>query len=86
MMFVIQLCAHVFLLICVEIPLNVITSNAHKTVLSYKTVQSFCSDVVVHNVDAISSPACKVACFKKHYYVSAIKCFMLETSIFTITP
>ena len=30
---------------CVEIPLNVIRSNVHETVVSYKTVQSFCSDV-----------------------------------------
>ena len=32
---------------CVKIPLNVIRSNVHKTVVSYKTVQSFCSGVVV---------------------------------------
>ena len=44
----------------VEISLNVITSNVHKTVASYKTVQPFCSDVVVHNVNVISSPTCKV--------------------------
>ena len=50
---------------CVEIPMNIIRSNVHKTVVSYKTVQSFCSDVVVQNVNVISSPTCKVLCFKK---------------------
>ena len=54
----------------VEIPLNVIRSNKHKTVISYKTVQSFCSDIVVQNVNVISSPAFKVVCFKKHHYDS----------------
>ena len=46
--------------------LNFIRSNVHKTVFKYKTVQLFCSDVVVQNVNVISSPACKVLCFKKH--------------------
>ena len=71
---------------CVETPLNVIRSNVHKTVVSYKTVQFFCSDVVVQNVNVISSPTCKVLCFKKHHRVSPIKCFMLETSPFAVTP
>ena len=71
---------------CVEIPLNFIGSNVHKTVVSYKTVQSFCSDVVVQNVNVISSPTCKVLCFKKHNRVSPIKCFMLETSPFAVIP
>ena len=71
---------------CVEIPLNIIRSNVHKTVVSYKTVQSFCSDVVVQNVNVISSPTCKVLCFKKQHRVSPIKCFMLETSPFAVTP
>ena len=53
-------------------------SNVHKTVVSYKTVQSFCSDVVVQNVNVISSPICKVLCFKKHHHVSIIKCFTLR--------
>ena len=48
-------------------------------------LQSFCSDVVVQNVNVISSPTCKVLCFKKNC-VSPIKCFMLETSPFTVTP
>ena len=68
-----------------EIPLNVIRSNVHKTVVSYKTVQSFCSDVVVQNVNVISSPTCKVICFK-NYRVSQIRCFMLETFPFAVTP
>ena len=51
--------------------------------LLYKTVQSFCSDVVEQNVNFIYSSACTVLCFKKH--VSTIKCFMLETSSFTVT-
>ena len=38
---------------CVEIPLNVIMSNIHKTVVLYKTVQSFCSDIVVQNINVI---------------------------------
>ena len=49
-------------------------------------LQSFCSDVVVQNVNVISSPTCKVLCFKKHHRVSPIKCFMLETSPFAVTP
>ena len=69
-----------------EIPLNVIRSNVHKTVVSYKTVQSLCSDVVVQNVNVISSPTCKVLCFKKHNCVSQIKRFLLETSPFAVTP
>ena len=44
---------------CVKIPLNIIRSNVHKTVVSYKTVQSFCSDVVVQNVNVVSSLICK---------------------------
>ena len=40
---------------CVEILLSIIRSNVHKTVVSYKTVQSFCSDVVVQNVNVVSS-------------------------------
>ena len=48
-------------------------------------MQSFCSDVVVQNVNIISSPTCKVLCFKKHR-VSPIKCFMLETHSFAVTP
>ena len=71
---------------CFEIPLNVIRSNVHKTVVSYKTVQSLCSDVVVQNVNVISSPTCKVLCFKKNNCVSQIKRFMLETSPFAVTP
>ena len=43
-------------------------SNVLKTFVSYKTVQLFCSDIVVQNVNVISSPACKVLCFKKHHY------------------
>ena len=66
---------------CVEIPLNVIRSNVHKTVVLYKTVQLFfCFDVVVQNLNVISSPTCKVLCSKKRHRVSPIKCFMLETS------
>ena len=71
---------------CVKIRLSVIRSNVHKTVVLYKTVQSFCSDVVIQNVNVISSSACEVVCFKKHHYVSPIKCFMLETSPFAVTP
>ena len=71
---------------CVEILLSIIRSNVHKTVVSYKTVQSFCSDVVVQNVNVISSPTCKVLCFKKHNCVSQIKRFLLETSPFAVTP
>ena len=69
---------------CVGIPLNFIRTNVHKTVVSYKTVQPFCFDVAVQNV--ISSPTCKVLCFKKHQCVLPIKCFMLETSQFAVTP
>ena len=46
-----------------EVPLNVIRSNVDKTVVSYKTVQSFCSDVAIQNVNVISSSTCKVICF-----------------------
>ena len=49
-------------------------------------MQSFCSDVVIQNVNVISSSACEVVCFKKYHYVSPIKCFMLETSPFAVTP
>ena len=70
----------------VKILLNVIRFNVHKTAVSYKTVQSFCSDVVAQNVNVISSPTCKVLCFKKQHRVSPIKCFMLETSPFAVTP
>ena len=66
-----------------EIPLNVITSNVHKTGVSYKTVQPFCSDVVVQNVNVTSSPTCKIVCFRKQHYVSPVKCFMWKTSLFT---
>ena len=69
----------------VEVPLNVIRCNVHKTVVSYKTVQAFCSDVAIQNVNIISSPTCMVLCFKKHC-VSPVKCFMLATSPFTVTP
>ena len=61
---------------CVEIPLNVISSNVQKAVVPYETLQSVCSDVVAQNVNVISSPSCKVACFKKHHYVLPISCFM----------
>ena len=50
---------------CVEIPLNVISSNVHQNVVLYKTVQSFCSDVVVQNVNVISSAACGGCLFQK---------------------
>ena len=49
---------------CFEISLNVISSNVHKTVVLYKAVQSFCSDIVAQNVNVISLPTCKVLCFK----------------------
>ena len=62
----------------VEIPLNAIRYNVHKTVVLYKTVQSFCSDAVVQNVNVRS--------VKIHNRVSPIKCFMLETSSFAVTP
>ena len=71
---------------CVKILLNVIRSNFHITVVLYKTVQSFCSDVVVQNVNVISLPTWKVLYFKKLHRVSPIKCFMLETSPFAVTP
>ena len=71
---------------CVEIPLNVIRSNVDKTAVSYKTVQSFCSDIVAQNVNVISSPTCKVLCFKKHHRISPNKFFVLETSPFAVTP
>ena len=45
-----------------------------------------CSDVVVLNVNVISSPTYKVLCFEKHHRVSPIKCFMLETSRYAVTP
>ena len=61
---------------CIEILLNVIRFNVHKTVVLYKTVQSFCSDVVVQNVNVISSPTCKVLCFKNIivFYQSEVLC------------
>ena len=65
---------------------NVIKSNVHKTVVSYKAVQSFCTDVVVQNVNVLSSPTCKVLCLKKHHHVSPINCFMLETYSLPVTP
>ena len=68
---------------CFEISLNVFSSNVHKTVVLYKAVQSFCSDIVAQNVNVISLPTCKVLCFKKNH------CFtsqMLETSPFAVTP
>ena len=49
-----------------------------------KAVQSFCSDVIGQNVNAISSPICKVLCLKKHHRVSPIKCFTLDTSPFAV--
>ena len=69
-----------------KIPLNVIRSNVHKTVVSYKTVQLFCSGVVAQNVNVISLPTIKDLCFKKHHHVSPIKCFMLETCPFAVIP
>ena len=71
---------------CVEILLNVFRSNVHKTDVSYKTVQSFCSDVVVQHANVISSLSCKVLGFKKHHCALPIKYFMLETSPFAVTP
>ena len=71
---------------CVEILLNIIRSNVHKTVVSHKTVQSFCSDVVVQYVNVISSPISRVLCFKKHHRISPIKSSMLDTSPFAIIP
>ena len=71
---------------CVENLLNVIRSNVHKTVVLYKTLQLFYSDVVVQNVNVISSPTCKVLCFKKDHRVSPNKFFMLETSPVAVTP
>ena len=70
----------------VEIPLNVIRPNVRKPLVSHKAVQSLCSDVVVQNAKVIFSPTCKVPCFKKHHHVSPMKCFMLETSPFAVTP
>lgn len=55
----------------------------HNTVVSYKTVQSFCSNVVVQNVNVIFSSAYEIVCFKKHNYLLPTKCFMLEISPFT---
>ena len=66
----------------VEIPLNFIRSNIHKTVILYKTVQSLCSDVVVQNVNVIPLVACEVVSFKKHHDDSLVKCFMLKSSPF----
>ena len=58
----------------------------HKTVVSYKTVQSFCSDVAVQNVNVTSSPICKVLCFKIHQLVLPInKIIFIITTITTIT-
>ena len=71
---------------CVEILWNIIRSNVHKTVVSHKTVQSFCSDVVVQYVNVISSPICRVLCFKKHHRISPIKSSMLDTSPFAVIP
>ena len=48
-------------------------------------VQLFCSDVV-QNVNVISSPICKVLCFKKHHCVSITKCFMLDTCPLAVIP
>ena len=67
---------------CVENPLNVVRYNVQKTVASYKTVQLFCSDIVLQNVNVIST--CKVLCFKKHHHVSPITCFILEPSPLTV--
>ena len=50
---------------CVKTLLDVIRSNFLKTVVSNKTVQSFCSDVVAKNVNVISSPTCNI-----RFYVS----------------
>ena len=47
---------------------------------------SFCSDIIVHNLNLFSLPAFKVLCSKKHNYVSPMKCFMLQTSPFVVTP
>ena len=71
---------------CVETPLNIIRSNVDETAVSYKTVQSFCSGIVAQNVNVISSPTCKVLCFKKDHRVSPNKLFMLETSPVAVTP
>ena len=56
----------------------------HQYQKQHQLVQSFCS-VFVQNVNVISSSNCKVLCFKKHR-ISPIKCFMLETSPFTVAP
>ena len=71
---------------CVEIPMNIIRSDIHKTIVSYNTVQSFFSDVVAQNVNVISSTICKVLCFKKHHRVSPIKSFTLDTSPLAVIP
>ena len=70
---------------CVEVLLNFITSNVHKTVVFYKTVRPFCSDVSVQNTNVFSSTACKTVCFKNiiMFHLSSV---MLETSPFTVTP
>ena len=44
------------------------------------------ADVVVQNVNVISSSICKAFCFKKHHCVSPIKCFTLDTSPFAVIP
>ena len=49
-------------------------------------MKSFCSDIVAQNVNVISSPTCKVLCFKKHHRISPNKFFVLETSPFAVTP
>ena len=51
MMFVLLLRPHVSSVNCAEILLYVIRFNIHKTAVLYKTVQLFCSDVVVQNVN-----------------------------------
>ena len=71
---------------CVEILMNIIRSNIHKTIVSYNTVQSFFSDVVAQNVNVISSRIFKVLCFKKHHRVSPIKSFTLDTSPLAVIP
>ena len=72
----------------VEVPLNVIRCNVHKTVVSYKTVQAFCSDVAIQNVNIISSPTCMVLCFTSQmFYVSniPIHSYTINKIIFIIT-
>ena len=70
-----------------EVPLNVIRSNVDKTVVSYKTAQSFCSDVAIQNVNVISSSTCKVICFTNQmFYVRNIPiCSYNISKIITIT-